>query len=729
MEWPEREVFEASFRATARRTPNDALCVLDVAVANIGEFEQGRLALVLDEFAHAAVPPAAARRAAALLAEHCVSDALRMRRELINFKKVMLHVHAAVVELDRELRRAAAVLYCKLSTACAVDRERYSSVAAALAGLQGVALAASGGRRFTKAVCTIHRHPDAPRGGVLRSLPRALPELKAVRSALRFVAAAAEGSGGTAARADAVGAARETARRAGAPRWAALRDAVRAEPGWPPHAARFVESVLVARGVSKALTMVDELEGYGAALALLPTRVAAARAELAALCAAAASPDAKRARPALAHGVSETSVHASRHMRILEGANDVGCDTLRWVQTLLSIVTAPNAAATPRATLFLGGDGVESMTVPRGFVAFAALARARSVALGARDAVAERIVAAGAWPPPLPAASGTGGAAGGGSAPEWAAAVVGTQGPCLRCDGRFTCLFLEARTGVCTRCATEMRAEGRCPGESRRGAKRPHPARGVWCAHARRCFACDRHSCASCRLWRCADGVAASELVADALLRHGSPTGRSRGTKRAHVTSEGAEAGGDVGTDAAGEGAAFTLLLDFDRTLCTTRSGECSFMYRYILRESCSQFDSLPLTYLTISHSGNPPVVGRHRIESGLVALAARAVRSGGSVAIVTRNGNFDAIRAFLAARMPLPGGVERLSAAQGGVAIRCVKREGVGKGDVVREALEARRGLVVFVDDDLAEHVSVRGALRDDGAAAERLLRVHFCP
>ena len=28
---------------------------------------------------------------------------------------------------------------------------------------------------------------------------------------------------------------------------------------------------------------------------------------------------------------------------------------------------------------------------------------------------------------------------------------------------------------------------------------------------------------------------------------------------------------------------------------------ECSFMYRYILRESCSQFDSLPLTSLTLS--------------------------------------------------------------------------------------------------------------------------------
>jgi hypothetical protein len=29
--------------------------------------------------------------------------------------------------------------------------------------------------------------------------------------------------------------------------------------------------------------------------------------------------------------------------------------------------------------------------------------------------------------------------------------------------------------------------------------------------------------------------------------------------------------------------------------------GECSFIYRYISRESCSQFDSLPLTSLTIA--------------------------------------------------------------------------------------------------------------------------------
>ena len=41
--------------------------------------------------------------------------------------------------------------------------------------------------------------------------------------------------------------------------------------------------------------------------------------------------------------------------------------------------------------------------------------------------------------------------------------------------------------------------------------------------------------------------------------------------------------------------------------------GECSFMYRYILRESCSQFDSLPLTSLTISPSKGPSAAAARR--------------------------------------------------------------------------------------------------------------------
>jgi ankyrin repeat protein len=41
--------------------------------------------------------------------------------------------------------------------------------------------------------------------------------------------------------------------------------------------------------------------------------------------------------------------------------------------------------------------------------------------------------------------------------------------------------------------------------------------------------------------------------------------------------------------------------------------GECSFVYRYTLRESCSQFDSLPLTSLMIS----PQRIPRGRVSHG----------------------------------------------------------------------------------------------------------------
>jgi ankyrin repeat protein len=55
---------------------------------------------------------------------------------------------------------------------------------------------------------------------------------------------------------------------------------------------------------------------------------------------------------------------------------------------------------------------------------------------------------------------------------------------------------------------------------------------------------------------------------------------------------------------------ALELLLSRDAAVDMTASkkadgvGECSFIYRYIVRESCSQFDSLPLTSLTISRDG-----------------------------------------------------------------------------------------------------------------------------
>ena len=683
--------FETSFRRIARRTPNDALCVLDVTPTNIYEFEQGRIELFLAELVpSAAVPVAATAAVSRLIATHRVCDALRMRRELINFKKVMLHVHAAAMALERELRRAASVLYCKLSSAPSLETERYLRLCVALAQLKGASLAANGARRRTKAVCTVHRHPEA----CLPASTRALVELKAATAALRFAAridtqeekeaedsTASSGgaAGGASAEASAVPPTAPPSPSLPPPRWDALRDAVRAlaaARSWPPHASHFIECALIARGVAKALTMVDELESYGRALTALPAAIDRARQRLGALQQRAAerSQSGNVPREALPNGVSEVGVHASRHLHTLAGVEEVGCDTLHWVEVLLAIATS-DAPPPPHSTttLFLGGDGIASMTVPPGFHAFGALQRARDAALRARPAVAARI-AGSCWPPAL-------------GSSEWSDAVAGSQGPCGRCGGRFTSLFLEARTGFCTRCAAELRALGVCPGAEKRGTA--HPAR-AWCPHEQRCFACDRHSCARCRLWRAADGDAAHEIVAAQLLSPEVGGSRSR-------------SGSDSDSDcAAGESPMkrrttrrTTLMLDFDRTLCTTRSG-------------------------------NPPDAARHRIDAGLVALAARVVRTGGRVAVVTRNGHRDAIRAFLVARMPLPGGVEAKEWEEGGVGVRCVKREKIGKGDVVREAL-ARDGAaaaVVFIDDDIAEHTNDVVFAED-----ERVYRILFCP
>ena len=43
-----------------------------------------------------------------------------------------------------------------------------------------------------------------------------------------------------------------------------------------------------------------------------------------------------------------------------------------------------------------------------------------------------------------------------------------------------------------------------------------------------------------------------------------------------------------------------------DTAIIVSLNGQCSFMYRYMLRESCSHFDSLPLTSLTISPRRSP---------------------------------------------------------------------------------------------------------------------------
>ena len=63
--------------------------------------------------------------------------------------------------------------------------------------------------------------------------------------------------------------------------------------------------------------------------------------------------------------------------------------------------------------------------------------------------------------------------------------------------------------------------------------------------------------------------------------------------------------------------------------------GECSFIYRYILRESCSQFDSLPLTYFLLDWAEEdipPDFIAKLRVTASdfakvMVSLSPSATR------------------------------------------------------------------------------------------------------
>ena len=81
--------------------------------------------------------------------------------------------------------------------------------------------------------------------------------------------------------------------------------------------------------------------------------------------------------------------------------------------------------------------------------------------------------------------------------------------------------------GVCCECEAALRGARRCPFS-------PACGDSWWCEHAQRCFVCDAHSCAACRMER-----GAAEAVAAVAAR---------------LTPA-------------------RIAIDFDRTLATTRSG------------------------------------------------------------------------------------------------------------------------------------------------------------
>ena len=246
-----------------------------------------------------------------------------------------------------------------------------------------------------------------------------------------------------------------------------------------------------------------------------------------------------------------------------------------------------------------------------------------------------RAIASEGWPPPE-------------SAGRTRLSFTGSL-RCWKCERSFSKQW--AYRGVCWECEGALRAAGVCPLDQEAGRAPRAGARAAvhaFCPHLQQCAVCDGGfaSCRQCRLAQ-GDGEAVAALCAE-LQEELWPQG----------------------------GARPTLFLDFDRTLCTTKSG-------------------------------GSPLRGRHALDSELVALAA-----GLETYVVTRNSHEADIKSYLAARGVRVAGV-------------CVVPKRKSKAKVMlalRPDLAHGHGLrAVFVDDDVAECCDPKVA------ALPGLLRVIF--
>ena len=220
---------------------------------------------------------------------------------------------------------------------------------------------------------------------------------------------------------------------------------------------------------------------------------------------------------------------------------------------------------------------------------------------------------------------------------------------CVRCGGQFGTLWI-GNGRCCFRCEEGMRSRLECPVSKRCPS-------AAFCPHSLRCIACERWSCELCGVV-CGDGedvVAAVECT--------DP----------HV-----------------------VFIDFDRTLCTTKSG-------------------------------SSPLRGSHSLDRELWGL----VRGGRwDVRVVTRNSHVDDIKTFMR-RFAVneggdspggdsPGGDSSGGDSPGGdspggdssfdaIPVHHVGK-GVSKGAVIRGACDEKASVVgspiraVFVDDSAAE-------------------------
>jgi len=533
--------------------------VLDASSENILSYCCGSWTLIQRDVT-AVLDEKLAQSALALLGSLGVCEAFRLREELVNYKKVLLHVHQQGLSVERSLCQLASFFHeerVKCDGGFSRPSTRRGEIADAVMQCKGRCEATYDARQIGKLLCNLPRHPEKGRPRALEELPFSLRSWRIAAAALPDAPAEAQlGSQSS---------------------WHANAHAGISSLPWPPHVREFVRMVLVCRGADKALRIRDELVRVLASLERCILQADAALAHVAGLPTpeeTARQLEEKHVLPGdevsgqdPSRAAMAAAMQRQRHFNLLTGCMAPLRETLHWLKAI------EEAAASDSGRLFVAGDGrgipavrygarpeaPPAFCLPKGFQGGSAPEDQRLLnIIQTYTPQMHEILAMSGWPDSICHRLGN-------ASPE-AAAATPSQSACSRCDRRFSALWLNR--GICCECEAAARAEGQCPFSK--------GCQSLWfCTHAHRCLKCDSHSCDQCRFSR-GDGEHVAHLAA-----------RLRPAR---------------------------IVLDFDRTLATTRSG-------------------------------GKPVFGKDSVDQDLLSMLWDYP---GSCMVVTRNSHVQDIKSFL---------------------------------------------------------------------------------
>ncbi|CAK0819959.1 unnamed protein product [Prorocentrum cordatum] len=160
--------------------------VLAVTPDNILSYCCGNWALVEKDIV-AVLPQALARTVLDLLGTLAVREAFRVREELVNYKKVLLHVHQRGLDVERRLAQLASFFHEereRCDGGFSRPSERRAKITDARMECKGRCEATYDARLLGKALCGLPRHPSSAAGAA---------RLAALLAARRGCAAARRG--------------------------------------------------------------------------------------------------------------------------------------------------------------------------------------------------------------------------------------------------------------------------------------------------------------------------------------------------------------------------------------------------------------------------------------------------------------------------------------------------------------------------------------------------------